>query len=383
MWIVLAGVAVIAVVVIVVTVFRRPKGDDLGSVRSYHSALGTLEHLSDSGGPPPEALGRSVRSRPPSVSPRSSREPGSAAVTGPAPRSVARGLPPPGGGAVPPVPVRGNDEFPDPERPLVFDDSRPLDRARSQSPVEEPAGPRIDRVQRHALDSMNRRPKRLTSVLIVGAVVLLIVVLAFVGSKRSSHDHGHTAAGSSSTAGTAHPASSTSVSDPSSHSGTHSTGAGSGATSPTKSGTKSTRTKTTPTTQPTEIVALTSTSTSATYPVVTSSYRVTVTASGPIWVAASSVSSGSTLWAGVLQPGAVQVIRATGAITVQLGTPSASLAVDKVPVIFPPTVHAPFVATFQPTAAATAAAAVAAAQAAGSTTTTVATAPTSGTTSSP
>jgi cytoskeletal protein RodZ len=284
---------------------------------------------------------------------------------------------------VPPLPVRGNDEFPDPERPLVFDDSRPLDRVRSHGPAEEPAGFRVDRAQRHALDSMNRRPKRLTSVLIVGAVVLLIVVLAFVGSKRSPDDHGHSAADSASTAGADHPSSSSSSSssnsDPSSHSGTRSTGA--------RSGTKSTKTKTTPTTQPTEIVALRSTSTSATYPVVTASYRVTVTATGPIWVAASSVLSGSTLWAGVMQPGAVQVIRATGTIAVQLGTPSVSLAVDKVPVIFPPTMHAPFVATFQPTAAATAsaaasAAAAAGAQAAGSTTTTVATAPT-GSTSSP
>jgi hypothetical protein len=360
MWIVLAVVAVIAVAVIVVMVFLRPKGDDLGSVRSYHSALGTLEHLSDREGPPADTLGRSVRSRPPS-------RPGLPL------RSDLRGFPP-GGDAVPPVPVRGNDGFPDPERPLVFDDSRPQDRGRTQSTGEEPSRIRSDRAQRHALDSMNRRPKRLTSALIVGAVVLVIVVLALVGSKRSPHDHGHTATGSASTAEADHASSSSSSSDPSSDA--HSTGAKSGTTSGTNS-TKSNRTKTTPTTQPTEIVAVRSTSTSATYPVVTASYRVTVTATGPIWVAASSVSSGSTLWAGVLQPGAVQVIRATGTITVQLGTPSASLAVDKVPVIFPPTVHAPFVATFQPTAAAAAAAA------AGSATTTVVTAPTSGPTSSP
>jgi hypothetical protein len=234
---------------------------------------------------------------------------------------------------------------------------------------------------------MNRRPRKVTSTLIVGAVVVLIVVLAVVGSKRSSRDHGHATAGSVSTASADHPSSSSSASDPSSHSGAGQSGVKAGTTSPTKSGAKA---KTTPTTQPTEIVALKSTSTSATYPVVNASYRLTVTATGSVWVAATSISSESTLWAGILQAGAVQVIRATGTITVQLGTPSASLAVDKVPVIFPPNVHAPFVATFQPTAAATASAAAAAAtaaaagaQAAGSGATTVVTAPTTGSTSPP
>ena len=53
MWIVVAAVALVAVVVAVATVVRRPMGDDLTSVRSYHSALGTLEHLADRSGPPP------------------------------------------------------------------------------------------------------------------------------------------------------------------------------------------------------------------------------------------------------------------------------------------------------------------------------------------
>jgi peptidoglycan DL-endopeptidase CwlO len=187
-------------------------------------------------------------------------------------------------------------------------------------------------------------------VLIVAAVVLLFGALAYVGSKRSSPNRSHTASATASTASSAsHSSSSSPASDPSSG-----PGGGSGAKS--KSGSKSkakSKAKTTPTTQPSRIVALTSTSTSATYPVASTSYEVTVVATGSCWVAATSVSTGSTIWAGVLQAGAVQVIRATGTVTVQLGTPSAFLTLDKVPVILPRPAYSPFVATFRPTAAAT------------------------------
>ena len=52
MWIALAALALIAVGVAIVVMFRRPAGDDIESVRSYHSALGTLEHLADRNGSP-------------------------------------------------------------------------------------------------------------------------------------------------------------------------------------------------------------------------------------------------------------------------------------------------------------------------------------------
>jgi cytoskeletal protein RodZ len=263
------------------------------------------------------------------------------------------------GRAVPPVPVRGNDGFPDPERPLVFDDSVPLDRVRSQGSAEEPAGVRADRAKRHALESMNHRPKRLTSVLIIAAVILLFGSLAYVGSRRSSSNHAHTASATASTASSAsHRSSSSPVSDPSS-------GSGSGSGDKDKDKDKD---KSTATTQPSRIVALTSTSTSATYPVGSTSYQVTVVATGSCWVAATSVSTGSTIWAGVLQAGAVQVIAATGTVTVQLGTPSAFLTLDKVPVILPRPAYSPFVATFRPTSATTPSVST---PATGSTTTTV------------
>lgn len=347
MWIVLAAVAVIAVAAGIVLVFRRPEGNDLDSVRSYHSALGTLEHLSDH---TPRSTVNAVGS-----GDRPVPEPG-------VPRSYRRSVggapaPTPGPGSdrsVPPVPVRGNDEFPDPETPLIFDDSRPRDRYRRDVSGESVPVSRMDRAQRHALDSMNHRPRRATTVMIVVAALALFGALAYAGSKRSSPGHSHAAATSSTASANSHPAS------------TNSTGKGSAAGNHTTTTSAGRPTKTTPTTQPKQIVALTSTSTSATYPVTNATYKVTVTASGTCWVAVTSSSSGSTQWAGELQAGSVQVVQATGTVTVQMGTPSVTLAIDKVPVIFPTPVRSPFVATFQPTAAALAAAAALSAAGSGS-----------------
>jgi hypothetical protein len=291
-------------------------------------------------------------------------------------RSVAAApapTPGPGSGrSVPPIPVRGNDEFPDPETPLIFDDSRPRDRYRRDVSGESVPVSRMDRAQRHALDSMNHRPRRATTVMIIVVALVLFGALAYAGSKRSSAPHSRTAAtASTTTTGNSHPASTASTSVRSATGG-HTTTTRVGSTI-----------RTTPTTQPKQVVALTSTSTSATYPVTNAAYKVTVTASGTCWVAVTSSSSGSTLWAGELQAGSVQVVQATGTVTVQMGTPSVTLAIDKVPVVFPTPVRSPFVATFQPTAAALAAAAAAAAQESGTSTTTTTGSTTTSSTSAP
>jgi len=345
MWIVLAALALVAVAVAIVVMFRRPAGDDIDSVRSYHSALGTLEHLSDRGGPSTVTV------------PGHDQSLGDAEVMGDAEVGVARTYRRPGrvpagpragvgtGRSVPPVPVRGNDEFPDPGAPLVFDDSRPRDRYRRDPSGEGATVSRADRAQRHALDSMNHRPRRITTILIAVAVVVLFGVLAYAGSKRSPSNHAKAAdSASSTTAVTAR-----------SHTAT--SGGHASATSDTRPTTR-TRTRTTapsPTTQPTQVVALTSTSTSATYPVVNTNYKITVTGTGTCWVSVTGSSSGATIWAGELQAGTVHVVPASGTVIVQLGTPAVTLAVDKVPVVLPTPVLAPFVATFQPTAAALAA----------------------------
>jgi hypothetical protein len=344
MWIALAVVALIAVALVIVTVFRRPSGDDLNSVRSYHSALGTLEHLSDRPGTSTvTVVERDDRAGAEPGVPRSYRRSSGASLRSPAGVGTER--------SVPPVPVRGNDEFPDPETPLIFDDSRPRDRYRRDLSSDGIPVSRADRVQRHALDSMNHRPRRATTVMIVVAALVLFGVLAYVGSKRSSPSHTHAVAVTSTTGGaTSHSNSPTSVGHT-----TTTPVAKAKAKAKAKTKAKSKPTPTTPTTQPTQVVALTSTSTTATYPVTNANYNVTATGTGTCWVAVTSSSTGSTLWAGELQAGTVQVIPASGTITVQLGTPTVTLAIDKVPVVLPTPVLAPFVATFQPTAAAIAA----------------------------
>jgi len=303
MWTVAFVVVVLVVVAVAVALVRRPRGGDGHSVRNYNQALGTLEHLTERVGPP---IVRPIRVVPTNRS-------------GGAPERV-----------VPPVPVRGTDEFPDPDAPIVFDDARPVERGR---PGGEPTTPaRADRAQRIALESMNHRRRPGTGILVAIVVVILFGVLAVVGSHKS------------------HPAShATTTTTRPSHAG--------GGTTTTKPKSTST-TRPTPTTLPTQFVATTSSSTgtSATYTIPHASYQITATGTGSCWVQVASSTTGTTLWAGELSAGTVQNIQATGSTTVQFGTPTLTLEVDTIPVVLPSPLRTPFVATFTPSAAATAAA---------------------------
>jgi hypothetical protein len=179
---------------------------------------------------------------------------------------------------------------------------------------------------------------------VVIAVVVLVAfgVLAYSGSKRP-RSSGHASSSSSTPTTAATRASTATTSSAASH-----TAAGGGHT-------KKKKVATTTTTAPTQIVAVATTGSTATYPVGPESYRLSVTATAPCWVQATTVSTGATLWAGTLAAGATQVIHATGVITLNLGAPSVSLTVDQVPVVFPTPLHTPFIATFQPAAGSTAA----------------------------
>ena len=323
MVLVLIAVVVVAVLAALTFLRLRPRGGDLESVRSYHSALGTLEHLSDRTGQ------SAVR------------------VVGPAgpPAEVGVGQPRPaaggaGGPVVPPVPVRGSDEFPDPGSPLVFDDARPADRPRPQPTSEGPAASRVDRAQRHALESMNHRPRRMTAVVLVAVVLVLVAGLAYAGSKRS-RSAGHPDTTSAAASGSTRP---TATSPASAASDRHarSTGAHHEANGAKKASTAK---------PPTRIVAVSTSASSATFPVDDNAYLLSLTASGPCWVLARSASSGATLWTGTMAAGGRQVISATGAVTLELGAPTVSVTVDQVPVVLPTPFHTPFLATFQPAAA--------------------------------
>jgi Domain of unknown function (DUF4115) len=362
MWIVLAVVVLIAVGAFVATVIRRPRGDDLHSVRSYHSALGTLEHLSErTNRPTPDVAAPADPSSDSRLRPRFYSRAGAEGDAPPMGQGEDRGdpghpsLPPGTDRSVPPVPVRGTEQFPDPGAALVFDDSRPRDHHRRSSAPDGGQVSRTDRAQRHALDSMNHRPRRGASLMIVVAALVLFGVLAYVGSRRSNPSIHHTSA----TSTTAHTARST---------GTSATVSGS---SPQGSSTTKPKgkTKSTATTAPSQIVALSSTSTTAVYPVGASSYRLTVTATGPCWVSATNPLTGSTLWTGTLQSGAVQQIQANSIVRLDLGAPSASLAVNGVPVVLPTPLHSPFAATFEPPSGTSTSGTTATSTTAGSTTT--------------
>jgi hypothetical protein len=330
MWAVAFVLVLVVVVAVAVALVRRPRGDDVHSVRDYNHALGTLEHLSERIGPPTV-------------------------------RPIARQVTAEGraGGVervVPPVPVRGTDEFPDPDAPIVFDDARPLDRTRGGDTLP-PA--RSDRAQRMALDSMNHRRRGGTGVVIAVVAVLVFAALALIGNNRS-HKASHGSTTTTSRASTR-------------------TTAGGGSTTTTKPRPTQT-TRPTPTTLPTQFVATTtsSTGTSATYTVPNASFQITATGTGSCWVQVDSAVTGATVWAGELSAGTVQNIQATGTTTVQFGTPTLTLAINTIPVVLPSPLHTPFVATFTPSAAA-----VAAAAAAGPTTTTTVAGSATSTTAAP
>lgn len=174
---------------------------------------------------------------------------------------------------------------------------------------------------------MSRRPRRGAGVALVVVAVAAFAALAFVGSRRS-HPPAHGSATATTharsvTATTVHHA---------------------------QTGRRATRSNTTTTTAPSKIVALTSSSTgtAATYSVGSATFTVLISASGPCWVDVTTVATGATVWTGTMQAGGTRSVRATGATTVELGATGASITVDGTPVVLPTTMHAPFIATFQP-----------------------------------
>jgi hypothetical protein len=308
MWAALVVVVLIVTVVAAVSVLRRPRSSDLNSVRQYHSALGTIEQMSTRSGQ------SSVR------------------VVG------DRGHPDTGSGSTPLATPGEGDQPVGRGDPLVFDEAR----SGNGNPVEPSARPapvsRTDRVQRHALHSMNRRPRRGTAVMVVVVALALFGALAFIGSRRSpsaGHPRGATTSTVTDSRSSGRSTTTSSTASGASHAKSHAHAKG-GTSRPT------------PTTIPSAIVASSSTAASAVYPVADNSYRVAVSVAAPCWVLATTVSTGATLWTGTLQAGATQVIQATGVVKVELGAPGATLTLDNVPVTFPTPEHTPFVATFQP-----------------------------------
>jgi hypothetical protein len=293
-------VALIAVVVVVAgavvaKLTWRPSHDEVHSVNDYHSALGTIGELA-SRNPPPGTHGRS--------------------------------------------PTRGGR--PDPAAPLVFDDDRPTGPTPKAVPAEDAPIFRSDRARRQALSSMNHRPRRWVVATAAVVVLLAFGALAYVGSHRnnkspaksSSSAVTHTTAAVRTTP-TTHPPTQVRTT-PTTH-------------PPAQVHTTKPKPKpksTTPTTAP-QIAAITTSATSATYPVPSSSYQLVVTTStGPCWIQAQSTNSGTTLWEGTIPAGSSQTIPGNGGMTIDIGASGTSITVNGVPVGLPAPLNVPFQATF-------------------------------------
>jgi hypothetical protein len=252
-----------------------------------------------------------------------------------------------------PVPERFGGEVQGAEGEIVFDDARPADRTRR--PGFQPIAPefRSDRARKQAFNAMEHRQWHWRAPTVIIVILVIFGVLAFVGSRRSNN---HSTTHTSITTVAGHQTTS-------SHPGS--------AVVPTT--TKPTRPPTTTTTKPpTQLIATSTSAGAATYSVGTSTYDIVITASGLCWVNAVTASSGNAIFSGTVQPGASQVIHATGATNVTLGASFTSMTANNLPVVLPAPFQIPFTATFQPPAPAASAA---------STTTTTTT--TSATTTSP
>jgi hypothetical protein len=233
-----------------------------------------------------------------------------------------------------PVPERVGDELRGADGELVFDDARPADRARASG--FKPIAPefRSDRARKQAFHAMEHRQWHWRAPAVVIVVLVVFGVLAFVGSRRSNN-HSTTQTSITTVAG-------------------HQTNSHQGSPA-VPSTTKPTRPPPTTTTKPpTQLVPVSSTGGSATYSVSATSYDVIVTASGSCWVNAVDVASGNSVFTGTLEPGASQVIHASGAINVTTGASFSSMRANNLPVVLPTPFQIPFTATFQPPASSSA-----------------------------
>jgi hypothetical protein len=276
--VVLVALVIVALLAGVALLARRSGGDELDSVRSYHAAVGTMERL------PTRSVATTLAPRRPFDidDPDDGADGGigpSVPMTGYAAGAVAGGRGQVGGF------LDSGRQVVRPAR-LMFDDASPLDPSVPLSGSGVPIR-RERRMRSSALESMNRRSRPGTGVLIVVVLVLFVGALAYIGSRHSGHRP------------TASPTAS-------SHPATRSAGGTpyKGAASP-----RGKAHRAPPPAKPTQLVALSAT---------------------------------------LLQPGGSQVINATGMTVVELGAAGASMTVGSVPVLIPRASVTPFTATFQP-----------------------------------
>ncbi len=291
----LIAVVLVAVAAVVAKLTWRPSSDEDDSVRRYHSALGTMEAISErTGGSGVRVLGRAEDT---------TAEDGGPSSSGP-PIAVRSSVP----SRIGPPEVEGE---------LVFDDAG---TSPGRTGPNEAAAFGADIARRRALTRFDepRRGRLIVTLAIVAAVVF--GGLAYLGSRHVSRSS---------------PPKST--------------------TAPTSVTHRRTTTSTPATTPPPAgIAASSSTDNTAVYPVGATTYQVTVTAATEAsWIDARNPDTGATIWTGTVPVGGSQTIPGNGTMVVELGA-LAGLSVNGVQVVLPTPAHSPFTATFAPTPAAAA-----------------------------
>ncbi len=336
------AVAVVFLVVLGLVVIRyRRQADDVHSVDGYRHTLETLQGIRSQ-----RPSGFRVMDQPPGDQPPGDQPLVGQPLDGPLHgESLAGRRPDPSAHPLPELPewpeLPGHRVRMEPsEAARTAGPRRPLASSRSGPIVFEDASlggtavphgeRRGSQTQSRAITAMNHRPRRLAGPVLAGlAVIVLVAVLFLLGSRVIHHHHTTSATRTTTAQGAA---------------GSHrSPGAHHPATSPT----------TTPTVPPTFAPA-NATATTATYSPPSATYTLNLNASrGPCWVLVQSVSSGQTLFTGTIPQGSQQAVPGTGAVTLEIGAPTAlDVTLGSTPVTLPSGYQTPFTMTFQPPAGA-------------------------------
>jgi hypothetical protein len=322
---VVAAIAVVGAVVARVT-WRRP-ADERHSIESHQQTLDTLRAMADRR--PPGQRERVPGSTSDHRSGSGDDARPTRARTGPAHAGPVRSGPVPSASersaparSAPGRPVRapatGANGAADANDLVFVDDTSPASTPRPdaslRSPLALPGLPRTGRGHRRHAGPRRRSGSRLFP--LVGAVVVLGLVIGVAVALTPSHPRA---------------------------SATHHS------TKKPKSSVRTTEPRTTvpppPKVQPTSSTAVT-----ADYAAPSTGYTLTLQATGPCWVEATTTATGALVWTGTLAPGQVRSIPATGSLLLRLGASNdVSVTLNGEPVVYPAGFQSPFDMTFQAT----------------------------------
>jgi len=308
--------AVVVVAALAVLVSRRLTRDDEHSVAGYHRQLHTLEQIKTHSvdGEAVDGDGGGLKPSYPESAVRISGSPYVRVTDGP------NATPPP---AVPPPPVADLGGV------VSFDDATPVvvPSGRSSGGTETFSFGRKDR----AMDSMNRRPRRLGGpISAVAVVVVLIVVLVVAGSHK--------------------------VTPPKHHGSTTQTTNTSSRSHRAKSHKKKHVSTTTTTQAPLVSLPSATSLNDANYTTSLTSYSLVVSATnGPCYVQVDNVTTGTAMFAQVMSAGQQETIAVQSPITIDVGAPADfSATVNGDAVVLPYGYRTPFNLHFAPVGSTTA-----------------------------